>query len=94
MVIIFFGGELSFGNFIGPGFRNILLTGPGGIFSVLFPFGMGFLRKIFRFKEEVFAALVLSYGILLFGIGYKVGTALTGVGSFLDLIFGSVIHEG
>ena len=91
MVIIFFGGELSF---IGPGFRNILVTGPGGIFDLLFTFRMGFLRRIFRFKEEVFAALVLGYGSLLFGIGCKVGTALTGVGGFLDFIFGSVIHEG
>lgn len=60
---------------------------------MLFTFGMWVLRRIFGLKEEVFVALVLGNGGLLFGIGCEVGTALTGVGGIADFIFGSVIHE-
>jgi hypothetical protein len=93
MVIIFFRRELIFGNFIGSGLRNAFIAGPGGIFAVLFTFGMRVLTRIFRFKEEIFITLVLGYGNLLFRIRCKVGTALARVGGIPQFIFRSVVHE-
>ena len=93
VVIIFFRGELIFGNFIGSGLRNAFIARPGGIFAVLFTFGMRVLGRIFGFKEEIFVTLVLGYGSLLFRIRCKVGTTLTRVGGIPQFIFRSVIHQ-
>jgi len=93
MIIIFFGRMLIFGNFIGPGFGQVLVSRSGGIFTVLFAFGVGIKGGLFGFEEEIFVTLILDNGRFLFGIGGEVGAALAGVGSVTDFIFGSVIHR-
>lgn len=60
MIIIFFGRKLFFWDFIGPGIGQVLVGRSGGIFTVLFAFGVRIKRGVFGFEEEIFVALILA----------------------------------